>query len=253
MVKRTLKNGTFQQAPPAFEANRVGFAVGDIHGRADLLKRMLERLDRERTELSAISPLLVFLGDYIDRGPSTPHVIDLLLTSIPPGFEVVYLKGNHEAAMLSFLAGEAGSRAWLTFGGLETLVSYGVAPPSIGASEDTLSKTREALAAALPEAHEAFLRALELYRVAGDYLFVHAGVNAELSLEQQTERDLLWTRAAPDAGKFFPLCVVHGHTPLPEPILNDRRIAIDTGAYVTGVLTAVRLVGTRAEIIQVRE
>lgn len=233
-------------APPAayFPADRVGFAVGDIHGRADLLADMLAMLEaRAASETrSGGAPVVVFLGDYIDRGPDSKTVIDLLLEGRPFGYERRYLKGNHEQSMLGFLNAPMEYRAWLLQGGAETLLSYGVQPPPpVGAQEHDWIGVAQHLRARLPVGHYEFLESLERYVELGDYAFVHAGVDAGRSLAEQTDEDLFWARAAFIASKRpFSHRVVHGHTPVDQPYADSRRVAVDTGAYASGALTAAR-------------
>lgn len=227
---------------PAHEP--VRYAVGDIHGRADLLEPLLALIEADIAQTGAHEPVVVFLGDYVDRGPNSREVIDLLLSGRPQGAECIFLKGNHEAAMMDFVLGRPGARAWLSHGGLDTLVSYGVEPPFLGADDEQVQAARRALLEAIPLAHHRFLGGLRDFFCAGPYLFAHAGMDPAKPLVDQTERDLLWTREPfLSDRKPLPYRVVHGHTPVPEPHVDARRIGVDTGAYATGVLTAARLAG----------
>lgn len=230
-----------------FLDGRVGYAVGDIHGRRDLLGEMVALLESKAREdrREAGPPIVVFLGDYIDRGPDSAGVIDFLLFGRPHGCDCRYLRGNHEQSMMAFLADPVSNRAWLLQGGVETLLSYGVQPPPLVAGADEeLTAAAEMLRARVPADHIAFLEGLERYLVLGDYVFVHAGVDAARPLEQQTDRDLYWSRTAFIASKrAFSHRVVHGHTPVDEPYADSRRVAVDTGAYATGTLTAARFEG----------
>jgi serine/threonine protein phosphatase 1 len=248
----------FERAPPPaarFVEGRVGFAVGDIHGRADLLAEMLAALEARNLseQREAGMPLAIFLGDYVDRGPDSIRVIDLLLSGRPYGYETRYLKGNHEQSMLAFMDNPLANRAWVLQGGAETLNSYGVQPPSpLGATEEQWKAVAEALRAALPAAHLDFLNRLDRYVEFGDYAFVHAGVDASRALKDQTDDALYWSRAAFIASKRrFSHRIVHGHTPVDRPYVDHRRIAVDTGAYASGALTAVRLEGERVDFISV--
>lgn len=250
MVWGLLKNSKGVAAEAAalaqFADGRVAFAVGDIHGRADLLSMMLDTLSREiaAARRDGGDPVVVFLGDYVDRGPDSPRVIDLLLGWTPPGCERRYLLGNHDQSMLAFLKAPATNRAWLQHGGLETLVSYGVEPPWPRAPESEIESAAEALRSKLPPAHFDFLSRLERYAEYGDYLFVHAGVDPEKPLEQQTDDDLFWIRDRfTESRRPFSHRVVHGHTITDAPIADERRVGIDTGAYASGRLTAARFEG----------
>jgi serine/threonine protein phosphatase 1 len=237
------------QAPAAsFPDGRVGFAVGDIHGRADLLEQMLVLLEeRALTEKRGdVAPVVIFLGDYVDRGPATGAVLDLLLSGRPLGYERHCLKGNHEQYMLAFMSAPLENRAWVVQGGAETLLSYGVQPPAPrGAADAEWIAAAEALKAAVPAAHMDFLNGLERYVALGDYAFVHAGIDAARTLDEQTDDDLFWARDRFIASKRpFSHVVVHGHTPVDRPYVDQRRIAVDTGAYASGTLTAARFEGT---------
>lgn len=245
--------GFGRSAAARFPQGRVGFAVGDIHGRADLLARMLDRLEAQ-TFADNAKPIVVFLGDYVDRGPDSAEVIDLLLTGRPEGFERRFLKGNHEEGLLNFYSDPVGGRAWLTHGGLETLGAYGVQPlPSLGASTGEIARAGEAFRQKLPDAHLRFFNRLERYVSLGDYAFVHAGIDPGRSLEAQADRDLFWIRDRfLESDKRTKHRVVHGHTPVERPYCDARRVAIDTGAYFSGVLTAVRLEGAEISFLDAR-
>lgn len=255
----TARNPQRQGAGPATAGRRsdaarepVRYAVGDIHGRADLLGPLLRLIEADIASSDGPPPLLVFLGDYVDRGADSSGVIDILLSGAPRGAECVFLKGNHEAAMMDFILGKPGSRAWLSHGGLDTLVSYGVEPPFLGAGDEQVQAARRALLEAIPFEHHRFLGGLRDFYCAGPFLFAHAGMNPERSLVDQTERDLLWIREPfLSDRKPLPYRVVHGHTPVAEPHVDDRRIGVDTGAYATGILTAARLSGDAVTFLKV--
>jgi len=247
-----------RRLPATIPDGRVRYAIGDIHGRADLLEAMLAQLEsRTVQELRpAGEPVVIFLGDYVDRGRESARVLDLLLEGRPAGYERRYLKGNHEQGMLAFLEAPVANRAWIMHGGAETLLSYGVQPPSpLQSAEDDWVAAAAALKQKMPEAHLRFLNNLERYIAVGDYVFVHAGIDPARPLHKQTDQDLLWIRA-----KFLRsrrtlgrLRVVHGHTPADEPYADHRRIGIDTGAYASGVLTAARLEGADLDYVAVSD
>lgn len=244
-----------QARPAKFEDGRVGYAVGDIHGRADLLALMFERLE-DRAEIDARPggpPVVIFLGDYVDRGPESRGVIDLLLSGRPAGFERRFLRGNHEQIMQAFMADPMSARAWVLQGGAETMLAYGVTPPApMTANENEWHAAADALRAAVPSEHMAFLDSLERYVTLGDYAFVHAGVDAGRPLEQQTDEDLYWVRERFLASKRpFSHRVVHGHTPVDKPYADDRRVGVDTGAYASGTLTAARFEGEDVSFVSV--
>ncbi|HJS80088.1 MAG TPA: metallophosphoesterase family protein [Vitreimonas sp.] len=249
----------FERALPAarFPDGRVGFAVGDIHGRADLLTEMLDLLEEraEEERRDGGEPVVVFLGDYVDRGPHSPAVIDLLLQGRPHGYRRHYLKGNHEQSMLKFMQAPLENRAWVLQGGAETLVSYGVQPPpQVAAEERDWISVAAALNVNVPQAHLDFLNSLERYVVYGDYAFVHAGVDAARTLEEQTDEDLYWSRDRFIASRRrFSHRVVHGHTPVDRPYADERRVAVDTGAYASGTLTAARFEGADVAFLSVSD
>ncbi len=247
----------FARSPPParFPEGRVGYAVGDIHGRADLLADMLSELEaRLRDDLAAgASPVVIFLGDYVDRGPDSRGVLDLLLARRLVGAKVHYLRGNHEQSMLAFIDEPLSNKAWLLQGGAETLLSYGVQPPSpLNATDSDWIGVAQLLRARLPDEHYAFLAGLERYVALGGYAFVHAGVDASKSLENQTDAALYWSRKQFLASKRrFSHRVVHGHTPVDQPYADARRVAVDTGAYASGRLTAARFEGDAVSFLTV--
>jgi len=212
-------------------------AIGDLHGRLDLLEELWPRIDEVSRLSSARQRILVFVGDYVDRGLHSRKLIDRLLQGFT-GFETVFLKGNHDDTLLQFLHDPSIGDAWRSFGGLETLRSYGVAH----APGKTWAQTRSEFAAEIPREHLAFFKNLKLYTIIGDYLFVHAGLKPRVPLESQREIDMLWIRDEfLDSNVNFGRVVVHGHTPSDLPVVRANRIGIDTGAYMTGKLTAVVL------------
>jgi serine/threonine protein phosphatase 1 len=186
-------------------------------------------------------PILIMLGDYVDRGFQSREVIDVLLGEMVSQFDTYFLKGNHEAAMLQFLDDPTIGPRWAEFGGMETLVSYGVRPPRTRTSQEEWAQACDELRRKLPHSHKAFLENLDLSVRIGDYVFVHAGVRPGVPLDQQTEQDLLWIREDFLADKRrLDAVIVHGHTPAAQPHHDGRRIGIDTGAYLSGRLTAAR-------------
>ena len=228
------------------------YAVGDIHGRADLLDLLLARIaedagrhpgDARRT--------LVFLGDYIDRGTASRGVVERLLGDPLPGFETIRLCGNHEEALLAFLQGQASGMDWLGFGGLETLLSYGVPLRGLPDRAEREAELRTCLAAALPPEHLAFYRGCVLHHSVGDYLFVHAGVRPGVPLDAQSPEDLLWIRDdfLRDRDPLPGRVVVHGHTICDMPQDRGHRINIDTGAFASGRLTCLVLRGERRQFM----
>ncbi len=231
------------------------YAIGDIHGCASLLDALLDRIasDREGSDWPAAGRnVIVYLGDYVDRGLESAAVIERLISGPPEGFEAVHLMGNHEEAMVSFLEDISIGGMWLRNGGGETMLSYGVAMRSD--TNDIKLRLEDAQAqmrAKLPQAHKDFLLNLPLFHSDGDYLFVHAGIRPGVALEDQHRNDLLWIREE-FLGSQAALghMVVHGHTIAPEPQERVNRIGIDTGAYATGVLTCLVLQGEERKFLQ---
>jgi serine/threonine protein phosphatase 1 len=230
-------------SPPSVGEDRVVYAVGDVHGRADLLMRLHAMIQEDAAAAPPVRRVLVYLGDYVDRGPASREVIDLLLDGPPRGFEAVHLLGNHEHALLSFLEDISVAPMWFTYGGLATMHSYGLQPmPGDMENPQRLRQLQRQLADALPPNHLAFLRGLALHHSEGDYLFVHAGLRPGKPLEEQKAWDLIsirddFLRSRADHGQM----VVHGHSIAEKPQVARNRIGIDTGAYATGRLTCLRL------------
>lgn len=242
--------------PPAkFLEGRVGYAVGDVHGCVELLAAMLntiaERAAGEQRE--AGPPIVVFLGDYVDRGPNSAGVLDLLSGGGPANCECRYLRGNHEQAMVAFMESPIANKRWLLHGGAETMMSYGITPPGItGVADESWVDAANALREKVPPEHHKFLARLERYIELGGYAFVHAGVDAGVALEDQADETLYWTRAQFMADKRrFSHVVVHGHTPAQRPYRDSRRIGVDTGAYASGALTAARFEGEEVSFFSV--
>jgi len=232
-----------QPVPPRAPAGRRIYVVGDVHGRADLLRQLRDMILADASGIGRFRPVVVYLGDYVDRGLESRQVLDMLLNEPLPGFEEVRLLGNHEQAMLDFLEDPGIGPAWLYYGGAATLYSYGInAQARTPEGEERFAHLSAELAQTLPRQHLGFLRELELYHVEGDYLFVHAGIRPGIALERQTRDDLLWIREP-----FLDSCadhgavIVHGHSISREPEQRAWRIGIDTGAFATGRLTALVL------------
>lgn len=219
------------------------YAIGDIHGRADLLAAMHELVLEDAAQLTpGTDRIVVYMGDYVDRGLESRQVIDLLIREPLPNFQIVHLLGNHDSWLLSFLVDPQIGSSWLRYGGDVTLHSYGVRLGLPADDPGYYGKLQAALRARLPRQHVEFLRDLELTFEIGDYLFVHAGVRPGVALEHQAAEDLLWIREPfLSSNRDFGRVVVHGHTVESEPIVRSNRIGIDTGACWTGRLTCLVL------------
>ena len=234
---RSETSARIPRGPDGYRA----YAIGDIHGRLDLLNDLLCRIEQDLAARPSRKTVLVFLGDLIDRGPDSRGVLCRLQALQSTAFSTVFLLGNHEEILLRLLDGETGLLAsWMRFGGAECAQSYGLDLRQLihipeGEAIDSLRQ-------AIPAKHVEFLRSFgDTFRF-GDYLFVHAGIRPGVELESQSQRDLRWIRAdflnsRADHG----FLVVHGHTIDPQIAHRENRIGIDTGAYATGILTAIGL------------
>jgi serine/threonine protein phosphatase 1 len=237
-------------ASPSLPSGLRIYAIGDLHGRLDLLEQLLEKLAEDRKGFKGESRL-IFLGDYIDRGLYSRQVIDRLIQlpteeKYPPTF----LMGNHEHVIRELVHGgpEKLLSDWLRFGGRETLLSYGLSPATLMSDlSSILAEFREKML----RTHIIFLDGLTLYTEFGDYFFCHAGVRPGIDLYAQSTQDLVWIRRDfLEYEKPFAKMIVHGHTISPEVEFAKNRINVDTGAYATGCLTALGLEGTRQWLIQ---
>lgn len=227
------------------------YAIGDIHGRSDLLDKLHKEILNDGQNCDAQRKVVIYLGDYVDRGLDSKGVLDRLTDDTLPGFERVFLKGNHEDALLKFLREPQFGRDWKYYGGLETLMSYGVKQLPLKDDEGAFGIARDELQELLPSTHLRFLSGLAYSHSEGGYFFAHAGVRPGLPLEEQAPEDLMWIREEfLDDPSDFGGVVVHGHTPDEAPVLRDNRIGIDTGAYITGVLTCLVLDGKNRRFLQ---
>jgi serine/threonine protein phosphatase 1 len=239
MLGSSSRHGDLRAGAPGYRA----YVVGDIHGRLDLLEDLLAKIHAELQRHPAARTLLVFVGDLIDRGPSSAQVLERLRTYRRPGIRTEFLLGNHEEVLLRILRGDADLiTKWRWFGGSECLQSYGVEPEQLArlSNDEALAIVREAI----PDEHVRFLEGFADSCRFGDYLFVHAGIRPGVALEEQSQADLRWIRQpflSDDTDHGF--TVVHGHTITKQVEQRSNRIGIDTGAYRTGVLTALAIEG----------
>jgi len=226
------------------------YAVGDIHGRADLLHEMIALIEADAAQAPSPAQHLVFLGDYVDRGRSSKEVIERLLAPFP-GFQTTFLMGNHEAALLHFLDNPDFWGRLNPYGATEMLLSYGVRFNPALKGRALALHLHEQFSQLLPPAHRAFISGLALSHTLGDYHFVHAGVNPASPLHAQTPMDLLRIRE-PFLSHNKPLekIVVHGHTISAEVEFCPHRIGVDTGAYASGRLSALVLEGENRRFLQ---
>jgi serine/threonine protein phosphatase 1 len=235
------------RAPSLSQGLRV-YAIGDIHGRVDLLEKLLSQIKTDLAEHPTTRPIYVFLGDYIDRGRWSRETIDRLIEH-GAEHESIFLRGNHEVLAIACLSDRAKIDQWLRLGGRETLASYGVATELL-ANRKQIAETQLAFHNALSPAHFQFFRGLRNSFLCGDYFFVHAGAKPRVGLSRQSESDLLWIRneflsSTHDFGKI----IVHGHTPTRNVEVRTNRINIDTGAFATDRLTCLVLEDKTLSII----
>ena len=222
------------------EDNRRLYVIGDIHGRSDLLDRMVKEIERDLQKNPTADSLTVTLGDYVDRGPDSRGVLDRLVHN-PFPTKYIALKGNHEELFEAFLHDPSIASQWRRLGGLETLHSYGVSVTAVMIGKGFEEASR-ALRKAVPEEHLRFLGSLKLSMSVGEYFLCHAGVRPGIPLERQRAEDLLWIRDEfLNSRTSFGKVVVHGHTPIASPEVLPNRINIDTGAFATGRLTCLVL------------
>ncbi len=230
----------------------VVYAVGDIHGCADLLDVMHGMIRHDSQIPEFARKVLIYLGDYVDRGPDSKGVVDRILEKPLEGFETYCLIGNHEDFLVDFLADPEAGPLWLSNGGLATLLSYGVDfRPDTGLGHGRLEELQQQFFDALPSSHLDFYRELQFSHVEGDYFFVHAGVRPGVPLHDQSDEDMLWIRNEfLDSSDDFGKMIVHGHTISWEPEFRGNRIGIDTGAFASGVLTGLALKGYERDILR---
>lgn len=228
------------------------FAFGDVHGRSDLLGELHQMISEDLAMRPPGRSIVIGLGDYIDRGPDSTGVLDLLI-NLRRYHDTMLLKGNHEALLMSFL--DDPSRAgpsWFRNGGWETLVSYDVECSPNTTSEAELIEIRDAFLERIPQAHLAILNSMARSATVGDYFFVHAGARPGVPLANLKERDALWIRDGfSDRDEPFERIVVHGHTPVTDVFVGHHRINLDTGAYATGKLSCIVLQGDNRRFLEV--
>ena len=249
LARRILyPNASDRVLPPVVPTGLRIYAVADIHGSADCLADVFERIDSDKARFPIDETLEVYLGDYVDRGPQSRRVIEMLLARAAR-HPARHLLGNHEAMLLDALDEDSTAETWRRCGGPQTLRAYGLPlPPRPSADE-----WREALAwfrAGLPPEHVRFLRGCGIWFACGSYLFVHAGIRPGTALDRQDPQDLLWIREPfLRSNRRHGAVVVHGHTPVREPEILHNRINLDTGAYLTGRLACLVLEGNAADVI----
>ena len=235
------------------------YAIGDIHGYPDVLARLHDKIDADLVKRPVEQAKIIYLGDYIDRGPDSKGVIDVILNrrDARDDIEHVCLLGNHEDAMFhEFLNDPEGHRQdWLQWGGVEAAQSYGVRVDEDISLVEQAVQIAEDLRQAIPTHHKEFYENLDLYHVVDDYLFVHAGLMPDVALDKQVKTDLTYTREPfMSFDGAHPYRVVHGHTSTKDRKVDIRhnRINVDTGLYMDGPLACAVIEGADVRVIEVR-
>jgi Calcineurin-like phosphoesterase len=227
----------------------VVYAIGDVHGCYKELRSLEQKILLDSQALHG-RKIIIMLGDYVDRGIQSGRVLDHLMAPPPEGFLRVCLAGNHEVAMLNYIDGHLSRESWLAAGGLETLFSYGVDPARLNDLYGSSNEVDQRIRDTIPADHIRFMRTLPIMICSKKFVFVHAGVRPGIDLAAQDDDDLLNIRSDFfEATHRLDRWVVHGHTPVDIPRLDGRRLGIDTGAFQSGRLTAVRIADERGRLI----
>lgn len=225
------------------------YAIGDVHGCYDLLAALERKIYADGSQISG-RKLIIMLGDVIDRGPASAQVVSRLMARPPGGFDRMCLTGNHEMAMLAYIDGEIALADWLALGGEATLNSYGLDIQHLTRQYPTQKKLDKFIRTWLPADHVEFLRSLPILIDTPKVLFVHAGIDPDRSIAAQTDEDLVYIRSRfIDSPQPLPKLIIHGHTPVGDVEAHGLRLNIDTGAYRSGKLSAVRLWNGRVQVI----
>lgn len=246
MLSRALFGRRRRAGPKGHRA----YAVGDVHGRLDLLDEILGKIEADIAARAVAKTSIVFLGDLIDRGPQSAQVVERLRLYASEGVRMLYIAGNHEEAMLRVLGGDMALLGdWLKFGGAECVQSYGIDPDRLehASAAEALALIRNVV----PQDHVDFLQSFADTVSFGSYLFVHAGIRPGIRLAEQSQQDLRWIRGEfLDYRRDHGFVVVHGHTIMAQVDERPNRIGIDTGAYRTGILTALAIEETERWLLQ---
>lgn len=233
------------------------YAIGDVHGRHDLLAAMHRLIGSELEYAPSSDWRIIHLGDYVDRGPDSKSVIEFLIQARERDPRNIMLAGNHDIGMLDFLAEPDPDGLFMRFGGVETAQSYGVSLSAgggwFGRSDEALLRSHAALVEAVPQSHIDFLRSLVFSVSFGDFFFCHAGVRPGVQLESQNLQDLIWIRDDfLDHPGLYPQVIVHGHTPVPKAEVMANRVNVDTLAWQSGTLSALAVNGGDKRILTVQ-
>ncbi|KAJ55698.1 hypothetical protein ACMU_13505 [Actibacterium mucosum KCTC 23349] len=237
-----------QSAPSSVAAKRLNlqtlpkltYAIGDVHGCLSEYKALEDAILADIDALRSDHPAMILLiGDIVDRGPHSAQLIDHLMSPTRPNVTRIVLRGNHEDMMLRFLDDPRGNMAWLAHGGRETLASYGAVEDAIVSNDS--KRLKNLVASIFPPSHRAFLESLPVCLTVDRYVFCHAGFDPKKPMENQTAKDFMWSDPSKLDTHDSDWVCVHGHVPVGDVTESSSRIAIDTGAYATGRLSAVKL------------
>lgn len=250
-ILKQWKRAAGAQIATPIRSSGVIYAVGDVHGRYDLLIQLLDRI-LEDAAASDLTPKIVFLGDYIDRGENARDTIELLVSlADQTEIETVFLMGNHEQMLLGFLRDPDLGARWLRNGGLQTLMSYGVGISGNLRADGEALRLRSALSEALGP-HVGFIEGLRISHHDGNLFFAHAGADPRLPTDEQEVATMLWgCDGFQTTDREDGMWVVHGHYVVERPFAERGRIAVDTGAYFSGRLSAARIAGGEVTFLQV--
>jgi serine/threonine protein phosphatase 1 len=245
-LRKLIGGASFSRRPAGRRRIRLSdplpviYAVGDVHGCLSELREAEQRIVDDPLEKGE-RKLIIMLGDYVDRGPHSFGVIDHLLKPPPAGIERICLCGNHDEAMAKFVRDPSANLSWLEMGGHAAMRSYGIDTVSLLRASRSAA-LRAQLAERVPARHLAFIDALPVSVAAGTVLFVHAGVDPSLPLDQQSDTAMMWIREPfLTHGPGFPMTIVHGHSPARDITTGPGRIGIDTAAFQTGILSVLRV------------
>lgn len=253
-MKNILRNLWRSDPPgplPAIPGGERVYAIGDIHGRLDLFRAIAEAIERDDEIRGSADTTVILLGDLVDRGPDSAGVVDYARQWAKLR-KIRFIGGNHEEMFLLGFYKLAAFKSFQKIGGRETLLSYGIEPRDLLAAD--LDEAQRLMIDAVPMADREFLHSFEKLIAIGDYLFVHAGINPARPLNEQRGHDCRWIREPflKHTGDFGQV-VIHGHTVTEDPVIRNNRIGIDTGAFMSGRLTAIGLEGTERWILESRE
>ena len=255
------KNKSVSLSEARISKNKRIYAIGDVHGCLRELKKLWKQIQRDLEDRPIEKHQVIFVGDYVDRGPECRAVIEQLISWQKAGEPITFIQGNHDYKFLRVINGidERGLIGFKRYGGLATLESYGLSEKAVDKvlGENPGQKERDKLGKrtkeAVGKAHIKFFENLVLWKEVGDFFFCHAGVNPERELHDQDNHDLIWIRE-PFLSWDKPLqkVVVHGHTSCDEPETEKHRINLDTGCVYGGRLTALVLEGGKRRFLQVK-